>query len=66
MALTLEQEKAEEKGRESDGSKNKKTPKELTAYHWKAYQADLEIRVKTRRGFPQFNIGWIKGFHEGN
>lgn len=57
MALALEQEKAEERSRESDGSKNKKTPKEPTANYWKAHQADLETRVKIRRGFAPFNIG---------
>lgn len=57
MALALEQEKAEERSRESDGSQNKKTPKKPTANHQKAHQADLETRVKIRRGFVQFSIG---------
>lgn len=57
MLLAFEQEKAEGKNRESDGSENRKTPKELTANHWKAHQTNLEAAVKIGRGFAQFNIG---------
>lgn len=57
MVLAREQGRAEERNRESDGSKNKKIPKGPRANHWKAHQADLETRAKIWRDFAQFNIG---------
>lgn len=40
MALVLEQKKAEEKSRKSDGSKTNETLKEPTANYWKVHQTD--------------------------